>query len=76
MSDRIAFRFWLVWNPARNEWPPSARHGDYATALKEAERLARNNQGQQFIVLEAVARACKVDVEVTDLRPPTEEMPF
>lgn len=44
--------FWIVWNPeGRN---PTHRHGSESSANNEAERLARMNPGQAFIVLRAV----------------------
>ena len=50
-------RFWLVWNPAGRS--PSHRHKSIEDAVKEAERLARQEPGQRFIVLEAL-RMCQV----------------
>lgn len=45
-------RFWFVWNPqGRN---PTQPHVDRASADKEAQRLARCNPGQAFIVLKSV----------------------
>lgn len=66
--------FW-VWNPDRNQ--PEARHMLGWDAVKEAERLAAANPGQQFIVLKAIGAArvkkpatfefapgCEGDVEI------------
>ena len=43
--------FWLVWNP--NGQAPTHPHESEELAVKEAERLARVNRGQQFFVLQA-----------------------
>ena len=49
--------FWLVWS---NPWPkdglkhlPGFRHGSYADARREAERLAALNPNVKFYVLKA-----------------------
>jgi len=44
--------FWIVWNP-RGASMPRVRHATEALAVAEAERLARENAGQQFFVLQA-----------------------
>lgn len=48
-------KFWFVWNPAAAV--PRFRHPSKAEAQREAERLARQHPGQQFIVLKAVGGA-------------------
>jgi glutathione S-transferase len=50
--------FWLVWNP--NGRSPTFRHPSEQNAVTEAERLARLNPGETFIVLESVS-ARRVD---------------
>lgn len=52
-------RFWMV----KGAGPASACHGSRAGAEREAERLARQNPGTLFYVLEAVACHRRVDVE-------------
>ena len=47
--------FFVVWNPQAG--PPTYRHPTYDDARREAVRLARMNNGQEFIVLEARAIA-------------------
>lgn len=54
-------KFWLVWNETRD--PPRHKHYSLDDAKREAERLARNNAGQQFHVLEFVGTCQKRDVE-------------
>ena len=46
-------RFWLVWNP--NGRSPTFRHHSRQSATTEAERLANQNPGLNFFILEAVA---------------------
>lgn len=43
--------FWMVWNPQGTQ--PVHQHETEQSAIAEAERLARLNQGQRFYVLEA-----------------------
>lgn len=45
--------FWLVWNPRGRA--PTVRHPSLHSATSEAERLARLDEGEEFIVLQAVA---------------------
>ena len=67
-------QYWMVHNPARHA--PVAMHRSYDSALHEAQRLARENCGETFFVLEAVTRVAKRDVDVTDLRAEADEPPF
>lgn len=60
-------RFWIVWNP-KSPRPPTYRHRSEESARDEAERLARLNPGQEFIVLGAVASVRVVDVQWTEYR--------
>lgn len=48
--------FWAIWNPDGNL--PMQRLFDKAYAMREAERLARKQQGQTFVVMQAVASRC------------------
>lgn len=65
--------FWLVWNP--QGYNPKHKHNTLDGATREAERLARANPEQTFIVMESV-RALVVDnIQRTDLRPGS-ELPF
>lgn len=43
----------MVWNVGGGA--PQVQHFEAATARREAERLAKQNPGQQFAVLQAVA---------------------
>lgn len=44
--------FWMVWTSAGHA--PRARHETLELAQKEADRLARNNVGTEFVVLKSV----------------------
>lgn len=71
-----ATTFWLVWNPTGKN--PSYRHPSEASAITEAERLARENPGNTFVVLQTVC-ARRVDYMLrVDMRPgaENEEIPF
>ena len=57
-------KFWLVWNERRGL--PSHKHLTALEAKLEAERLARNNPGQNFHVLEWKGTATKVDIQWVD----------
>lgn len=59
-------QFWMVWCPNRSA--PTYRHDTEAAAETEAERLARANPGEHFIVLEAVALRCVDSMQRVDLR--------
>ena len=50
--------YYLVWNPQTGYI--KHKHKYSSSAKTEAERLARQHQGQEFVVLKAVA-SCKVD---------------
>lgn len=66
--------FWLVWNP--NGKNPSYRHAFEANAIREAERLARENPGETFVVLASVAARSTADMQRIDLRAPADDHPF
>lgn len=51
---------WCVWNPHMDI--PRFQHTSEASARREAERLARQNPGQRFIVLKSVAEVTKNDI--------------
>ena len=46
-----AAKFWIVWNPAGKN--PKFRHTSEDSAKAEAARLATENPGVKFIVLES-----------------------
>lgn len=58
MSDLKYAPFWFVWNPDGRS--PTYRHRSEESAVAEAERLARTNPGETFVVLESVC-ARRVD---------------
>lgn len=45
-------KFWMIWNEGNNA--PVVKHETLAKAKKEAERLATNNRGKKFVVLESL----------------------
>jgi len=49
---------WIVWNPAGRN--PQARHDTYRSAAAEAARLARENPGNEFYVMQAHRVVCLV----------------
>lgn len=59
--------FWLVWNPHGRA--PQVRHPNEASATAEAERLARSNPGQTFVVLASIEAIKLHDLLRVDLRP-------
>jgi len=56
MSNR---KFWMV----LGNGTPTHRHPSKQSAQIEAERLARQMQGHEFIVLEALATVVKSDMQ-------------
>ena len=65
--------FWLVWNP--QGYNPQCKHNTEEGATREAERLARANPGQTFIVMESVGALVVDNIQRTDLRPGN-DLPF
>lgn len=59
-------QFWMVWSPTGN--PPRVKHDSEGRATVEAERLARANPGDTFIVLEAIAARVVENMQRIDLR--------
>lgn len=56
--------FWMVWNPQRNA--PRVKHFNRDSAIDEAKRLARENPGEEFVVLQSIGRARRVDVDFVE----------
>ncbi|TRL39854.1 hypothetical protein [Rhizobium straminoryzae] len=67
-------KFWYVYHPHGNA--PKFRHLTYTSAREEAHRLARENPGCEFLVLEAVYAAIRCDVQGRVLRPVDDGIPF
>lgn len=65
--------FWLVWNPEGRA--PTHKHDSPQSAAREAERLARLNPGQEFVVLKATASVKVRDVEWV-VAPDEDGIPF
>lgn len=72
---------WVVWNVGGA--PPTVQHTDYGAAKREAQRLARANPGQAFMVCVGVVSFTKTDLTETrfnlDAAPGEvldEELPF
>lgn len=53
-------KFWLVW--CVQSGTPTHKHSTYESACMEAERLARNNPGKRFEVMERMSSVMKQDV--------------
>lgn len=51
-------KFWLVW--CVQGGAPTHKHLNHGSACDEAERLARNNPGKRFEVMERVSSCIKV----------------
>lgn len=66
--------FWFVWN--ENGRSPSYKHMNSVSAFNEADRLARSNPGEKFIVLQSVCAVQVNNLIRTDLRPATDDIPF
>jgi hypothetical protein len=65
--------FWFVWNVNGNA--PRYQHASPTSAVTEAERLARANPGETFVVLQSVCARCVNDMQKIDLRP-SDDIPF
>ena len=53
--------FFLVWQPETGY--TRYRHDDYQLAQLEAERLAAQNPGKEFLVLQAVGGAVSTNIQ-------------
>lgn len=53
-----ASKFWFVWNEAGRS--PKKKHTSEGEARKEAARLANENPGHEFVVLESVG-SCRTN---------------
>ena len=51
-------KFWMILGSGT----PTYRHQEFRSAKEEAERLARNNPGVEFTVLESVAHVVRSDM--------------
>ena len=56
-------KFWFVWNPSGRI--PRYQHWAKDAAVREAERLARQNPDDEFVVLESVASVRVPETPVT-----------
>jgi hypothetical protein len=64
--------FWIVWNPHGSN--PTHQHVNRELAQKEASRLALAHPGIEFIVLQAIGKAVKRDVDWIEVS--GDELPF
>lgn len=71
----MAGGFYIIWNP-HGARPPKVRHATLAGAKAEAERLARENPGQEFYVLASQSRSVRREVHTEDCAPHDLEIPF
>jgi len=71
---KTADAFWMVWNA--NGGKPTFKHPTEESARLEAERLARLNRGQVFIVLESKAQCVVTDVAWFEHDRSREDVPF
>lgn len=66
----MAPTFWMIYGMGQGA--PTVRHETFGGAKAEAERLARQNQGIEFYILQAIGRTRRVDVEYAEC----DEIPF
>lgn len=66
--------FYMVWNP--NGRVPMKKHPNKRSAEIEADRLARQDLGQTFIVLKSTSEHVACDVKVTRHCDYAEDRPF
>ena len=66
-------QFWMVYG--KGKAMPTHEHATEQLATAEAERLARNHPGVEFVVLEAVALRCVDSMMRRDFRR-EQELPF
>lgn len=66
--------FWLVWCP--DTGAPTYQHKTHESATREARRLASNNPGKRFIVLQALERVERADPVTVVRYDEPDEVPF
>ena len=66
--------FWMVWCPTGGM--PRYRHDSEDSAHREAQRLARDKPGRVFVVLQSVSAYLAKDLQVIDLCPPSDTIPY
>jgi hypothetical protein len=66
--------FWFVWNPRGRA--PTYAHTTRQSAVTEAERLARANPGQPFVVLQAIGEVCVDDLHWQKVQNFNDDIPF
>lgn len=59
-------RFWMIYGVGQGA--PTIRHESKGQALDEAKRLARNNPGITFVILEAVTAVTKNEFVIETMR--------
>lgn len=64
----------FVW--ARTGHIPKFEHDSFESARVESERLAKQNPGTRFYVLESVGVAVKKEVDFYEIKKEQEEIPF
>lgn len=64
--------FWLVWTP--NGHTPRYEHQSAASAHAEAQRLARENPGEKFYVLQPISETVRNDIVTRRFE--VDEIPF
>ena len=53
-------KFYLIWSP-QSTHAPSRRHEHFGMAKKEAKRLSKKYQGQEFFIVKSVGDPEKID---------------
>lgn len=66
--------FWCVW--AEGGGSPTVKHETFPDAKREAQRLARANPGQRFVVLAAALGYQKRDLDETHFEDWDAGVPF
>ena len=61
-------RFWMVYNTGPYGRPPLHKHPSRESADKEAQRLAKENPGQPFIVLKSMGGFRALDPKVEPIK--------
>ncbi len=72
----IGQQFWMIYGIGQRA--PEMRHDSHQSAIEEAKRLARNNPGKTFVVLEAVNAITKREFDTVTFRAKREyqDIPF
>lgn len=65
MNNNNTEKFWMIWTPSGRS--PVVTHQTIESALKESERLALSNPGNEYYILVSSHKVVTTSVDVTEI---------